>query len=516
MPEIRMERDSMGEMEVPYHALWGASTQRAVLNFPISGYRFGRRFIRALGLLKYAAAEANKRLGKLDPHLGALIQRAAREVIDGRHDDHFVLDVFQTGSGTSTNMNANEVIATRARQIETETGNEATRQRGNEATRQRSDGGTAGDPPPSEGGGRGRVAESATPQPPPVLPLEGGGVARIHPNDHVNMGQSSNDVIPSAMHIAVVEALHGDLMPALHKLHKALKAKAEQFDDIVKIGRTHLMDATPIRLGQEFSGYASQIAHADRRIMTKIIALRELPIGGTAVGTGINTHPQFAKLVCEVLNHETREQFHEAANHFEAQHAKDALVEASGVLRTVAVSLTKIANDIRLLGSGPRCGLGELLLPATQPGSSIMPGKVNPVICESVIQVCAQVIGNDQAVTYAAALLGNLDLHTGMPVMTHNLLESIRLLTNVCHVFVDKCISGLEANRQRCETLVEQSLAMCTSLAPLIGYDAAAAIAKEASATGKTVRQVALERKVLDEAKLREVLDPLRMTKPGA
>jgi fumarate hydratase class II len=469
MPETRSEQDSMGEMQVPYHALWGASTQRAVLNFPISGYRFGRRFIRALGLIKHAAAEANKRLGQLDPHLGALLQQAAREVIDGKLDDHFVLDIFQTGSGTSTNMNANEVIANRAMMLE-----------GTEARRH---GGTEGVPTP-----------------------------RVHPNDHVNLGQSSNDVIPTAMHIAITEALHGDLMPALHKLHKALKAKATQFDDIIKIGRTHLMDATPIRLGQEFGGYASQIAHADRRILAKIIALRELPIGGTAVGTGINTHPRFAKLVCEILSHETREQFHEAANHFEAQAAKDAIVEAAGVLRTIAVSLTKIANDIRWLGSGPRCGLGELQLPATQPGSSIMPGKVNPVICESVLQVCAQVIGNDQAVTYAAALLGNFDLHTGMPVMTHNLLESIRLLTNVCHVFVEKCITGLEANRERCEELIEQSLAMCTSLAPIIGYDAAAAIAKEAAATGKTVRQVALEKKVLDEAKLRAVLDPRAMT----
>jgi fumarate hydratase class II len=462
----------MGEMEVPHHALWGASTQRAVLNFPISGYRFGRHFIRALGMIKHAAAEANKRLGLLDPRLGALIQLAAREVIDGKLDDHFVLDIFQTGSGTSTNMNANEVIANRAMMLE---GTEARRHEGAESV-----------PTP-----------------------------RIHPNDHVNMGQSSNDVIPTAMHIAIVEALHGDLMPALHKLHKALKVKATQFDDIIKIGRTHLMDATPIRLGQEFSGYASQIAHADRRILAKIIALRELPIGGTAVGTGLNTHPRFAKLVCEILSHETREQFHEAANHFEAQAAKDAIVEASGVLRTIAISLTKIANDIRWLGSGPRCGLGELQLPATQPGSSIMPGKVNPVICESVLQVCAQVIGNDQAVTYAAALLGNFDLHTGMPVMTHNLLESIRLLTNVCHVFVERCITGLEANRARCEELIEQSLAMCTSLAPLIGYDAAAAIAKEAAATGKTVRQVALEKKVLDEAKLCAVLDPRAMTEPS-
>ncbi len=472
MSESRIERDSMGEMEVPMHALWGASTQRAVLNFPISGYRFGRRFIRALGLIKHAAAEANKRLGQLDPHTGALIQQAAREVIDGRLDDHFVLDIFQTGSGTSTNMNANEVIAHRARQLDS-------RDQGAEGSRDQ------------------------------------GGRLHIHPNDHVNMGQSSNDVIPTAMHVAIVEALHGDLMPALHKLHAALKTKAAEFDDIVKIGRTHLMDATPIRLGQEFSGYASQIAHADRRIMQKLITLRELPIGGTAVGTGINTHPQFAKLVCEILSHETREAFHEAENHFEAQHAKDAVVAASGVLRTIAISLTKIANDIRLLGSGPRCGVGELRLPATQPGSSIMPGKVNPVMCEAVLQVCAQVIGNDAAVTYAAALLGNLDLHTGMPVMAHNVLESIRLLTNVCQVFADKCIAGLEANRPRCAELIEQSLAMCTSLAPLIGYDAAAAIAKEAAATGKTVRQIALEKKILDEGKLKELLDPRSMTEPS-
>ncbi len=466
MTATRTERDSMGEMQVPADALYGASTQRAVLNFPISGYRFTRRFIRALGLVKFAAAEANKRLGRLDSHTGALIQAAAREVIAGRLDDHFVLDVFQTGSGTSTNMNANEVIAHRARQL---------------------------------------AAAAAPGAPPPA----------IHPNDHVNMGQSSNDVIPTAMHVAVVEALHADLMPALHQLHGALKAKADEFDDVLKIGRTHLMDATPIRLGQEFSGYASQVAHADRRLQQKVVILRELPIGGTAVGTGINTHPQFAKLVCEILNHETRENFHEAANHFEAQAAKDACVAASGVLRTVAVSLTKIANDIRWLGSGPRCGLGELILPATQPGSSIMPGKVNPVICESVIQVAAQVIGNDEAVTYAAALLGNFDLHTGMPVMAHNMLESIRLLTAVCHVFTDKCVSGLQANRPRCEELVEQSLAMCTSLAPLIGYDAAAAIAKEAAATGKTVRQVATEKQVLPPDKLREVLDPRAMTEPS-
>ncbi len=501
MSETRIERDSMGEMEVSRHALWGASTQRAVLNFPISGYRFGRHFIRALGLIKHAAAEANRRLGRLDPHLGALIQQAAREVIDGRLDDHFVLDIFQTGSGTSTNMNANEVIANRATQIAAERG----------ASERRSE-----NHPLSQEGDRARVADAnSRSSPPPDLPLGGGGVMHIHPNDHVNMGQSSNDVIPTALHLAIVAALHGDLMPALHKLHKALQAKAEQFDDIVKIGRTHLMDATPIRLGQEFGGYASQIAHADRRIMSKIVALRELPIGGTAVGTGLNTHPQFAKLVCEILSHETREPFHEAANHFEAQAAKDAVVAASGVLRTIAISLTKIANDIRWLGSGPRCGLGELLLPATQPGSSNRPGKVNPVMCEAVLQVCAQVVGNDEAVTYAAALLGNLELHTGMPVMAHNVLESVRLLTNACHAFVDKCVDGLQADRARCEALVEQSLAMCTSLAPLIGYDAAAALAKEAAATGKTVREIALERKILPAAQLDQALDPRSMTRPG-
>lgn len=462
MADTRIERDSMGEMQVPADALYGASTQRAVLNFPVSGYRFSRRFIRALGLIKYAAAEANKRLNKLDERIGGAIQQAAREVIDGKHDAHFVLDIFQTGSGTSTNMNANEVIAHRAAQI---------------------------------------LGEPA-------------GSKAVHPNDHVNMGQSSNDVIPAAMHVAIVEALHGDLMPALHRLHQALDAKAKEFDDIVKIGRTHLMDATPIRLGQEFSGYANQVAHADRRIMQKIIILRELPIGGTAVGTGINTHPEFAKLVCEILNHETRESFHEAPNHFEAQAAKDAVIGTAGILKVIAIGLIKIANDIRLLGSGPRCGIGELQLPATQPGSSIMPGKVNPVIPESVLQVCCQVAGNEQAVCYAGILMGNFDLHVGMPVMTHNVLESIRLMSNVSGVFVEKCIDGLQANRERCAELIEQSLAMCTSLAPKIGYDAAAAIAKEAYASGKTVRQVARAKKVLPDDELDALLDPRSMTEP--
>jgi fumarate hydratase class II len=485
MAESRIERDSMGEMEVPFHALWGASTQRAVLNFPISGYRFGRRFIRALGLIKYAAAQGNAQLGKLDAPRAEFIQRAAREVLDGRLDDHFVLDIFQTGSGTSTNMNANEVIANRAMQLA----------ESHEATEPRSHKGQPSGPAPTF--------------PPAHVPTP------IHPNDHVNMGQSSNDVIPAAMHVAIVEALRQDLLPALEQLQAALKDKARQLDDIVKIGRTHLMDATPIRLGQEFSGYASQIAWSGCRIRSSILALQELPIGGTAVGTGINTHPEFARRVCEILKAETGGDFRETENHFESQHAKDAVVAASGVLRTTAVSLTKIANDIRLLGSGPRCGLGELQLPATQPGSSIMPGKVNPVMCEAVLQVCAQVIGNDATITYAAALLGNLDLHTGMPVIAHNVLESIRLLSNVCHAFTHKCIAGLEANQQRCAELIEQSLALCTSLAPLIGYDAAAALAKEAAQTGKTVRQIATEKKILPQAQLDAALDPRAMTEPS-
>jgi fumarate hydratase class II len=466
MAETRVETDSMGEMQVPAHALWGASTQRAILNFPVSGYRFGRRFIRAIGLIKYAAAEANASLGRLDRKIAAQIQKAAREVMDGKWDDQFPLDIFQTGSGTSTNMNANEVIAHRAMQ------------------------------------------------------LANGGDAKIHPNDHVNMGQSSNDVIPTAIHLAAVEAFHKDLQPALHKLHKALAAKAREFDDIVKIGRTHLMDATPIRLGQVFSGYASQISHADRRIGQKVVILRELAIGGTAVGTGINTHPQFARRVCEIINHETHESFHEAQNHFEAQHAKDSIIGAAATLKTVAMGVAKIANDIRWMGSGPRCGVGELVLPATQPGSSIMPGKVNPVICESVLQVCSQVVGADATITWAGTMLANFELHVGMPVMAYNLLEATRLMTSACHVFVDKCIDGLQANKARAEELIEQSLMMCTSLAPLIGYDAAAAIAKDAHATGKTVRQLVTEqiksgKLKLTEAQLVEALDPRGMTMPS-
>ena len=461
--EHRIERDSMGEMAVPARAYWGAQTQRAVLNFPISGYRFGRRFIRAMGLIKKCAAEVNRDLGRLKPDLANLIVKAAQEVVDGKLDEQFVLDVFQTGSATSTNMNANEVIANRAIELHT-----------------------------------GKI----------------GGKEPVHPNDHVNMGQSSNDVIPTAIHVAVGEALKYDLVPALRLLEEALHGKAVDFEKVMKIGRTHLMDATPIRLGQEFSGYAAQGRKAVIRAEAAIKGLHELAIGGTAVGTGINTHPEFGRRVAQRLAEETGIPFYEADNHFEAQAAKDALVEASGELKAIAVGLTKIANDIRWLGSGPRCGLGEVLLPPTQPGSSIMPGKVNPVMSEMLIQACVQVIAADTAVM----LCGRdsiFELNTMMPTMAYNLLEAIRILSNAVRVFTERCVAGLEANQKRCEELVELSLAMCTSLAPVIGYDKAAEIAKEAYKTGKTVRQVAMESKVLPEEQLDRILDPTTMTQPG-
>ncbi|MCH8964282.1 MAG: class II fumarate hydratase [Planctomycetes bacterium] len=462
MAEKRFEADSMGEMTIPGDAYWGAQTQRAVENFPISGYRFGRRFVRALGLIKRAAARANLKLDRLDGELGKFIEQAAGEVIEGKLDRHFVLDIFQTGSGTSTNMNANEVIANRAIELA---------------------GGKIGSRDP------------------------------VHPNDHVNKGQSSNDVIPTALHVSVAEALHYDLVPALELLANKLEIKSKAFDKIVKIGRTHLQDATPIRLGQEFSGYAAQARLSILRCNKAIRALRELAIGGTAVGTGINTHPDFAKLVCEDLTTETGIEFVEAENHFEAQASKDAICEASGQLRTIAVSLTKIANDIRLLGSGPRCGFGELKIPAVQPGSSIMPGKVNPVMCEMVVMVAAQVTGNDTAVALGCRD-GHLELNVMMPMMAHNCLESIRLLGSAARTFAEKCVDGIEVDAERCSELVEQSLAMCTSLVPEIGYDKSAAIAKEAYRTGKTVRQVALDQGVLDEKKLNDVLDPTSMTEP--
>jgi len=460
--KTRIEKDSMGEMAVPEEALYGASTQRAVLNFPVSGYRFSRPFIRALGLIKWGAAQANHDLGLLDARRSALIVQAAEEVIEGKLDEHFPIDIFQTGSGTSTNTNANEVIANRCAQL-------------------------AGQPI--------------------------GSRELVHPNDHVNMGQSSNDVIPSAIHVSAAEQLKDCLLPALEKLKSALSDKAKEFDHIIKIGRTHLMDATPVRLGQEFGGYGQQVEYGKVRAEKAIEVLRELALGGTAVGTGLNRHPDFPAKVMRHLHRRTGIEFFEARDHFEAQSGKDAVVEASGQLKTIATSLFKIANDIRWLGSGPRCGIGEIQLPPTQPGSSIMPGKVNPVLCESMMMVCAQVFGNDTVVTWSGAN-GNFELNVMMPVMAHNILESIRLLGNVADAFTEKCVVGIAANEERCRELVELSMAMVTSLAPKIGYDRAAEIAKESARTGKTVRAICREKKVL-ENELEDALDPVTMTRPG-
>ncbi|HZA54108.1 MAG TPA: class II fumarate hydratase [Candidatus Udaeobacter sp.] len=460
--EYRIERDSMGEVKVPKSAYYGAQTQRAVENFPISGIGFPAKFIRALAIIKHAAASANQELELLDPKIAEVIRKAASEVMEGKLDREFVVDIFQTGSGTSTNMNANEVIANRALEL-------LGKQRGSK---------------------------------------------EVHPNDHVNMSQSSNDVIPTAIHISALEAIHRDLLPALRGLHQALIAKAREFDRIVKIGRTHLADATPIRLGQEFSGYARQIELNIERIGSAASGLEELALGGTAVGTGINTHPEFPSRTIKKISQMTELPFREAANHFEAQAAKDAVVQVSGSLKTLAVSLTKIANDLRWLSSGPRCGIGEIGLPDTQPGSSIMPGKVNPVMCEAVLQVAAHVVGSDATITICGQA-GNFELNVMMPIMALRLLESISFSASVTKAFTEKCVVGIEANKEHCEELIEKSLAMVTSLAPVIGYDAAANIAKESFTTGKTVREVALEHKVLPPEKLSKILDPWRMTEPG-
>jgi fumarate hydratase class II len=452
----------MGEVRVPADALYGAQTGRAVENFPISGLRFPREFIRALGVVKAAAAEANMTLGLLDEPRGRAIVSAAEEVVDGQLDAHFVVDIFQTGSGTSTNMNANEVIANRAMQIL---------------------GGKAGS-------------------------------NRVHPNDHVNLGQSSNDVIPTAIHVAAMESIDRSLVPELKVLRRALATKGRQFDRVVKIGRTHLQDATPIRLGQEFSGYARQVELGIDRLAGVRPRLGELPLGGTAVGTGMNTHPRFARLAIRRIAQRTGLRFREAVNHFEAQSARDAVVETSGALRTIAAGLMKIANDIRWLGSGPRCGLGEIVLPPVQPGSSIMPGKVNPVIAESVCQVAAQVMGNDLAILVGGQS-GNFELNVMMPVMAHNLLESIRLLSSSSGNFARRGVEGITVDRKRIREMIEKSLAMATALAPEIGYDAAAAIAKESWATGRTVRQVAMDSGQIAPDRLDMLLDPESMTEPG-
>ncbi|MFQ5960061.1 MAG: class II fumarate hydratase [Candidatus Methylomirabilales bacterium] len=459
----RIERDSMGEVRVPAKAYYGAQTQRALENVPVKGPLFPPSFIRALGMIKHCAARANLDIGLLDRKIAEAIIQAAQEVVDGKWDGEFVLDIFQTGSGTSTNMNANEVIANRAIEL---------------------------------------------------LGGQIGSKSPVHPNDHVNLGQSSNDVIPTAIHLAALQAVERELLPVLDRLHHALLAKAKEFDHVVKIGRTHLQDATPVRLGQEFAGYARQIELDVARVKQIRSALAELALGGTAVGTGINAHPEFPDLAIRHLAEITQLPLKRAKDHFAAQASQDAVVEASGVLKTVAVSLKKIANDIRWLGSGPRCGIGEIILPSLQPGSSIMPGKVNPVIPESVIQVAAQVIGNDASITIGG-LIGYLQLNTMLPVIAYNLLQSVTLLANVSQIFVDKCIVGIRADEARCAELIEQSLAMCTALAPVIGYDAAAKIANESYATGKTVRQVALEQQVLPEEELNRVLDARQMTERG-
>jgi len=443
---FRGERDTMGEMRVPADALYGAQTARAVENFPISGLRFQRPFIRALALIKSAAARVNGEQGHLPADKAAAIEGAAEEVLAGAYDAQFLVDVFQTGSGTSTNMNANEVI---------------------------------------------------------------GRLAGAHPNDDVNRGQSSNDVIPSALHIAAAESVARDLFPAMDRLRQSLANKAREFKGVLKIGRTHLQDAVPMRLGQEFSGYAQQVAAARERIEAALAGIYELALGGTAVGTGLNADPGFARAVIGEIARRTELPFVEARNHFEAQAAKDAVVFLSGALRAYAVALTKIANDIRWLGSGPRCGLGELRLPAVQPGSSIMPGKVNPVIAESLLMVCAQVIGYDATIAWSGAA-GNFELNVMMPVMAFDLLESIALLAAGSRNFAERLVEGLEADRERAGAFVEQSLAMGTALAPEIGYDKAAALVKEAYRTGKTVREVAREASGLPEERLQELLDPAR------
>lgn len=463
----RIEKDSMGEMPVPENALYGASTQRAVLNFPISGRPVPLPVIHAYGLIKEAAARVHQRLGLLPKDKADLIAQAAQEVAEGKLDAHFVIDVYQTGSGTSTNMNVNEVISNRACQIV------------------------------------GKLIGAKDP---------------VHPNDHVNMGQSSNDTFPTALHVAVARQLNDRLLPVLEKLHATLAEKGEEFWDVLKIGRTHLMDATPVRLGQEFCGYARQVELGVHRVHKAIETLAELPLGGTAVGTGLNCHPDFPAKAIALLAEKTGIPFREARDHFEAQSAKDALVETSGQLKTLATSLFKIANDIRWLSSGPQCTIGEIGIPATQPGSSIMPGKVNPVMCESLMQVCARVFGNDATVTWCAAS-GNFELNVMMPALGAALLESIELLTNASSVFTERCVQGIEAKEKRCSDLIEYSLALVTGLNSKIGYDKAAVIAKESAKTGVPVRQICLKRLDelgLTEAELNEALDPARMCAPDA
>jgi len=461
--KTRTETDSLGPIEVPADVYYGAQTQRAVENFPVSGDRFSRRFIEALGLIKWAAAEENAARGDLDPRIASAVAAAAEEVIAGRHDRDFALDVFQTGSGTSTNMNANEIISNRAIEM------------------------------------LGGVMGSKQP---------------VHPNDHVNAGQSSNDVIPTATHIAALLGLRDDLLPALEKLRASLTAKAEDFAAIPKTGRTHLMDAAPITLGQEFSGYAAQIERGSRRVRSTLPHLQELALGGTAVGTGLNAPAGFAAAIIARIAKRTGLELVEAPNHFEAQGGRDACVEASGALRTVAVSLMKISNDLRWLGSGPRAGLAEIQLPALQPGSSIMPGKVNPVIPEMCRQVAAQVMGNDLTVSIGGAL-GDFELNVMIPVITTNLLESITILSSACTLLAERCVDGIVANEARCRSDAERNLQVGAALNTMIGYDRAGQIVKKAVATDKSIREVAEEEGIDTAENLRRHLDPLKLTRGG-
>jgi len=455
--KYREEQDTMGKVFVPEEAYYGPQTQRAVENFPISGLRFPSPFIKALGMIKKHAARVNRDLGLLDPKLAEMIIRASEEVIGGKFDDQFVVDVFQTGSGTSTNMNANEVIAGRTNEI---------------------------------------------------LTGKRGGKSPVHPNDHLNLGQSSNDVIPSAIHIAALTGIRNHLLPSITRLQKSLEEKAEEFRDIRKIARTHLQDAVPMSLGQEFGGYARQMKQGIDRIKAVEPALSELALGGTAVGTGLNTDPHFASKVIACISEETDCPFKEAQDHFEAQAAQDAAVETSGALKTLAVSLIKMANDIRWLSSGPRCGLAEVNIPSLQPGSSIMPGKVNPVIPEVVIQVAAQVIGNDAVITFSGQT-GNFELNVTLPVIAYNLLQSIHLLDRAATAFEAKCVKGISANMEKCTSNLEQSLALATAFVPAIGYDRATALAKEAYETGKTVRETALKSQVLPVKEVNRILDEI-------
>ncbi|WP_436715775.1 class II fumarate hydratase [Roseiconus lacunae] len=472
MTDYRTEHDSMGDVKVPSNAYYGAQTQRAVDNFPISGWRLPDAMIRAMGMVKHACGVANRDLGKLtgsgknpltDSQVDAMLA-AAEEVIDGTLTEHFPIDVFQTGSGTSSNMNVNEVISNRAIEI--------------------------------IGGDWTKTEKS------------------IHPNDHVNMGQSTNDTFPTAIHVATAVQIQNALLPSLKKLHAVLSEKAAAWDKVMKIGRTHLMDATPLRLGQEFGGFARQVELSIKRAEIARDSVLELPVGGTAVGSGINTHPEFGSRVAKALADRTGIAFLEAVNHFEANAQRDALVQSHGELKTIAQTLFNLSNNIRWLGSGPRCGFYEVKLPSRQPGSSIMPGKVNPVMCESMMQLTARVIGNDSVITVSGAAGGNFQLNIMMPVMAHTVLESILLLSQGTDAFVEFCAAEMEANEEACNAAVEESLSMCTSLNPLIGYEMAAKLAKEAFASGQTIRELCLEKNILPEAELTEALDPWKMTEP--